>query len=548
MRLHVRLGLFVGGVLVFSMAAVAAILYFQVRSSFVQRSSEQAKMLASMAMDQGDRRARALIESIETISQDVQIGLLVRDAPKNASARRRLIEVLSVRAPQSGLQELTAIAPSGAVLARGHRMADFDDAADSAPDRVPYIASGSSMLRFRVPVLIRNRRVGDIEGGLDLSDMLSDMSRMFSGQVTLGTPPSETSAAPPPFDFAATKPWMLTGGPVLAGLVFSRADDEGRDVFRRLIARGGILFLLALAAGWFTIYRISTHVTRPIRILADAAADISKGRPPSALPPATRDEVGDLTNAFSYMAASLEEAQQKRLVAERLAAWQDAARMLAHEIKNPLSPIKTTITLLARAANEKDAGLAGLVDKGSSTVLTELSNLEKLLAEFSSFARFPVPSPAAGDFNRAVRAVVDGFRQKAGDVTWVEDYAESLPQAMIDAGMFAEVVRNIIQNALDVMAPKLSPPVRPVIHLQTRQDGDAVVLMIADSGPGISVDRRRTLFTPYFTTKAGGTGLGLAVSRKIMIEHGGDLRLLDASPFSDAAGAAFRAHVPLARV
>lgn len=546
MRLHQRLGFLFGGILILVVSALAGVLYWQVRSTFVRRSAEQAQTLAELAVEQGGRRAKALDVSLSNLSGNIELKILMRDAARGGSAQRKLIDHLAEQKTRLGLTELTAIAPDGTVLARGHESADFGDPADSSPSAAFYLPAGSTVLRLRRPVTLQGRREGDIEAGMDMADFLSDVGKLFSGRVTLvaAADPFASPALPQMFQFVVTKPWTLSDGTVLADLVFSRTDEESRLVFRALILRAGIIFLIAMIAVALAVRRASDTVTRPVRLLAKAASEISLGNRRLNLPAPSRDEIGELTESFSRMAANLDESQKKLLAAERLAAWQDAARMLAHEIKNPLSPIKTTATTLSRATQDIDPNLGSLVDRGASTILNEIAHLEKLLSEFSAFARFPSPHPVPGDFNAAVKNAVEGFREKGKFIQWKEEYAANLPPALIDPGMFAEVVRNLLSNALD--AAGSAPTAGSVIRIETSEENHHVRLTVADSGLGVSADKRRTLFTPYFTTKPGGTGLGLAVSRKIMIEHGGDLVLLDESPYKDARGAAFSAKLPTA--
>lgn len=540
MRLHLRLGLFLGCLLIFIMSALAGILYWQVRVTFAERSAEEASRLAESATGQADARSKVLSDFLSGLAQDYQIGLLFREAAQSGPSQRRLIEVMNARMSSAGLRELTAISPDGVVLARGHRVADFGDPADTAAPGAVYLTSGSAILRLRLPVRLQGRGVGEVEGGLDLSDVLADMGRLFSGDVALLTAAESNlpRARPLTFDVVVTKPWRLADGSSLGTFVFSKSDAESRAVFGRLILRIAGIFVIAALAVALVVLWVPRSVTSPLRRLAAAAGEISRGRRKLDLPPPSRDEIGDLTEAFSKMASSLDESEQKRLAAERLGAWQDAARMLAHEIKNPLSPVKLTATTLARAARENDPALPQLAGRGSAVILDEIAHLEKLLSEFSAFARFPSPSPAPADLNAAVRRSIDGFRGKLEGVRWIERYDPDIPPVPIDAGMFAEVLQNLTRNAAESGAR--------TVHLETSRENRHAVLVFADDGPGIPAARRGSLFSPYFTTKPGGTGLGLAVSRKIMIEHGGDLDLIDPSPFSDAPGAAFRMKLPFA--
>lgn len=555
MTYRTRLGFMFGGILIGVMLILAGVLYWQIRTTIVKKSADEAAALAATAAEKGERMAQTLSHTLEGMSRDVRLGILLREASDAGGSQRHLIDDLRRRVAEAGLNELTAVSADGIVLARGHRPAEFGDAAESMPIHIVHLQPGSTVLRLRVPVWLRARHVGDLEGGLDLSDELTELGRLFSGRVFLSTSPdTDMPATALPFHFVTSKSLSLSEGNVLADLVFSRDDGEAREIFQRLIFQAGLIFLGALVIGGFVVAQMSETVARPVRMLAQAAADYARNRKPPELPAITPDEIGDLTRSFSRMVVQIEESRQKLVATERLAAWQDAARMLAHEIKNPLSPIKTTATILARAAAEGDPKLSALVERGTAMVLTEISHLEKLLSEFSSFARFPSPQPVPADFNVEVRRVVETFRDREKGIRWVERYAQSPPNVQLDPGMFSEVVRNLLQNAMDSIS--LAESNRPVkedegerlIHIETTCENDKMILTIADSGPGVSEERREKLFTPYFTSKPGGTGLGLAVSRKIMIEHQGDLVLLDYSPFSDALGATFRASVPTAGV
>lgn len=543
MTLRLRLGLMFGGIMILVMTLLAGVLYWQARSVFVLRSEQEAGVLAEKAAREVERLTLTLGESIGRIGRDVQVGILLYEASEGGSAQRRLIDLLQSRAAENGLDELTAISADGVVLARGHRPAEFGDAAETAPVGSTHLTSGAAIMRLRLPVRLRSRHAGDIEGGMDLADDLAELGRLFSGRVFLSTGDEKSGpeSARTPFDFVHATPLKLSDGTVLADLVFQKHDVETQTLFQRMIFQAGLIFLAALVAGGYAVMKISKTVSEPVRMLARVSGEFARTQKSPPLPVDAGGEIGELTRAFSLMMARIEESQNKLLAVERLAAWQDAARMLAHEIKNPLSPIKTTATILARAAEEKDPRLADLASRGASAVLAEITQLEKLLSEFSSFARFPAPKPAPADFNAVVQSVAAAFRDREKNLEWVEHYAQNIPACALDAGMSAEVVRNILKNAIEVMD---SSP-RRVIHLETSAQNGFAVLIVADSGPGVEPSRRNSLFTPYFTTKPGGTGLGLAVSRKIMIEQGGDLVLLDRSPFSDAPGAAFRASVPL---
>ncbi len=553
MPLRIRLSLLFGGLLLFVMVCLAAVLYWQIRSSFIQRSVEQVHLLARYGVDRGERHADRLRLRLTDMAGDAQIVLAIREAGRGGSAQRRLIDLLQVRTEQGLLAEITVISPDGVALARGHRPAEFGDTTDAkggAPESF-YLSPDGTRIHYRQPVRLGGREVGTIDGAVDLTEDIEKIGNQFSGSVRLKPhadgpedPVTPSATAGIAFEFVAVQPWILPDKTTLADFVFHRIDHESRGVFQKLSIRVGAIFLATAAIGGFFIFRLADTVTRPIRKLARASADLSSGSRSLDLPSPAGDEIGDLTGAFSKMASTLDESRHKLLAAERLAAWQDAARMMAHEIKNPLSPIKTVATTISRAARDKDPALAALAERSADMVLNEIAHLEKLLSEFSQFARFPAPQIRPGNLVSTVKSVIDEFRQKHKAIVWIEHLDPALPPVRIDAGMFSEVIRNLILNAVDaVQSPAMSRP--PAIRVETKLDAPYAVLTVSDSGPGVPAEILPKLFTPYQTTKSSGSGLGLAVSRKIMIEHGGDLIHLFPSPFPETPGAAFRASLLL---
>lgn len=552
MRLNVRLTLTFGALLIGITAALTAVLYHDVRGAFLERSSQQAQRLAAAAVGRAELRAEELTRLMNATARRVSLGILLNDAGSDRAAQRRLIDELATLTRVNNLAELTAIGPGGTVLARGHARADFGGTADSAPLGELHLAdaAGAGVLRLRLPVDVQGELVGVIEGGVELRDILDELGALFGGDVTLaadarGLPPgvhttADASLLRGSIRFSTVVPWTRAGGNVIAHLVLARTDVDTLQALRRFLLRALAVLALIFALGAAALWKLSAAVTEPLRKLTLAASQISQGRRDLDLPAPGGDEIGELSRSFGRMAGSLDETREKLLAAERLGAWQDAARMLAHEIKNPLSPIKTTAGTLARAAEQSDPQLAALAQQGARTVLAEIAQLEKLLAEFTSFARFPAPKLAPADLDAVVRDTVAAFRAGDPRIRWDERLGGGARVAL-DDGLFREVLKNLFLNAADAMGGTAAN----IIRIETSRDGDTAVVTVADNGPGIDASKRADLFKPYFTTKSHGTGLGLAVCRKIMIEHGGDIRLLDASPWPDINGAAFQLKLPI---
>ena len=238
------------------------------------------------------------------------------------------------------------------------------------------------------------------------------------------------------------------------------------------------------------------------------------------------------------------------VAAQRMAAWGDVARRIAHEIKNPLTPIKLSAERINRkfgkvlTDDQKDS-----LEQLTGVVIRQTDDLRRIVDEFSKFARMPEPQTRQEDLMSLLREAV--LLQEAGqpDVRFETDMPEGAVWADLDATMISQALTNLIKNAgeaIESLQEKGAPDGhRPTIRISGEMTGEEAVIRIADNGIGLPEDRSR-LFEPYVTTREKGTGLGLPIVKKIIEEHGGTLELLDAEPFSEGAhqGAAARIVLP----
>jgi nitrogen fixation/metabolism regulation signal transduction histidine kinase len=222
------------------------------------------------------------------------------------------------------------------------------------------------------------------------------------------------------------------------------------------------------------------------------------------------------------------------LRAQKATAWHEVARRIAHELKNPLTPIALSAERIAR---QLDRGAQGadaqrILRECSATIAREVQSVKTLADEFSSFSRFPAAQPVPCALNQIVHNAMDVF---AGRLTGIDlrlDLAPDLPPVNLDPEQFKRVVVNLVDNAAEAMRDSL---VKRLL-VATRSTGpDAVELLVADTGCGISAEDKEKLFLPYFSTKDRGTGLGLAIVSHILSEHGARIRVEDNRP----AGARF---------
>jgi nitrogen fixation/metabolism regulation signal transduction histidine kinase len=213
------------------------------------------------------------------------------------------------------------------------------------------------------------------------------------------------------------------------------------------------------------------------------------------------------------MIRELSSAREELVRAERVAAWREIAQRIAHEIKNPLTPIQMAVETLQRAQKKADAGMfEELFVESSKTILDEVARLKHIVAEFSQFARMPPPRLAPLDLKEVVESTLPLYTGA------VEKELHAAP-AQADRDQIVQVLLNLLENARDAAGSDGKVTVR------TRRSNGRVELEVADSGPGLSDEARSRLFTPYFTTKTKGTGLGLAICHRIVSDHGGEIRV-----------------------
>jgi two-component system nitrogen regulation sensor histidine kinase NtrY len=229
------------------------------------------------------------------------------------------------------------------------------------------------------------------------------------------------------------------------------------------------------------------------------------------------------------------------LRAQRMAAWQEVARRIAHEIKNPLTPIALCSERIARQLDrlKLPPDSDRILRECTSTIAGEVESVKTLVNEFSQFAGFPIAQPVPSDLNEIVEAALGVFADRLEGIEIHKDLAPGLPPVSIDPNQFKRVVVNLVDNAAESMQESLLKH----IYVATQAAGaESVELVIADTGCGVSAEDRDRLFLPYFSTKGRGTGLGLAIVSRILAEHSATIRIEDNTP----QGARFIVEIPAA--
>jgi two-component system, NtrC family, nitrogen regulation sensor histidine kinase NtrY len=278
-----------------------------------------------------------------------------------------------------------------------------------------------------------------------------------------------------------------------------------------IVASTGIL--MAILLSWWATARI----TRPVRRLAESAGKVAAGNWGATVEVASKDEIGQLARAFNRMTHELVDQRERLVQAERVAAWRELARRLAHELKNPLFPLQITVENMQRARNSYPDQFEEVFREGTSTLLAELSNLKQIIGRFSDFARMPAPEMHPVNFNQLVTDTMRLFEAQLAktNIRASAQLDPALRPVPADAEQMTRVLRNLILNAVDAM------PEGGTLTVRTVALEAGVRLEVSDTGQGLTSEECERLFTPYYTTKMHGTGLGLAIVQSVVSDHKG---------------------------
>ncbi len=475
-------------------AAVTALL----ARSFTQSGDERLHDALASALAQVDRQRKRA---------EAEVGAVAADLPDRRPPADELPHLAKKIGESHALPALEIVDAGGRVLSSRHWLAGFnfpeqdglfpgDDALRvekvsegyGEAERLAVMASRTSTL-YGAPVTVRGGTFID-------GEFLSEMSGLTGVRLAMRDRRRQRWIAPtgsPVLDWSEP---TFTGGDArgevsLDGTAYRfAAVARNHDLWLvAALPRGeldrltglvrGLAFGLAAAAlvgAVLAAVLLSGRIARPVRELAEQSRRVAAGDPGAAVVAPAGDEVGELARAFNAMTAELRTSRARLLQTERVAAWREMARRLAHELKNPLFPIQLSIETLRRAWDEPGGRdrFAALFRESSDTVLDELQSLRRIIEE----------APGLG----AVSA---------------------------DRALLARALGNLVANALEAM------PEGGTLRVRAAPAPDGVVIEVADTGPGLDEEQRTRLFTPYYTTKKGGTGLGLAIVQGIVSDHAG---------------------------
>jgi len=289
-------------------------------------------------------------------------------------------------------------------------------------------------------------------------------------------------------------------------------DFYSRDIKKYSI---GIVIIMIVLTGSIFLF-LFMIITRPLTRLLSATEQLKGGDFDFQIKESAYSPLNNLIIAFNNMVYELNQSKERLIEAEKQTIWQKMARAMAHEIKNPLTPIRLAAQRLEMKYYEKAEDLPEILEKSLRIVNEEVDNLQSLVTAFSGFAKMPEAQFDNYDLNQQLRNISD---QYSDDARIDLNLDENLKEIFADTMQMKQVLVNLIQNAIQACEKE------PHIEVSTSVENQSCTIGIRDHGKGISEIDLSKIFEPYFTTKKKGTGLGLAIVRRIIRQHGGDIKV-----------------------
>ena len=321
---------------------------------------------------------------------------------------------------------------------------------------------------------------------------------------------------------------------------YSQLEKERSHVYAGYLEAFAVLLGITMVATVMLGFFLARGITRRINRLANAINQLAAGNLDVRVPVTGSDELTELARVFNRMLGEVQQSRARIEYLQRIGAWQEMAQRLAHEIKNPLTPIQLAVQECHRKYVGADAKFRGLLDTTLEIVEEEVGTLRRLVGNFSSFARLPhaeMREASLRDFLRECSEQLGHLGTEpiegADDVIITHDVGVrwELPDdptlVAIDRQMLRRVIVNLVRNAVEAIregrsdANGKSPHGRVVVRAQ--RDAETAAIIVEDDGPGVAEASRERIFDPYFTSKRQGTGLGLAIVKKIVVEHNGTI-------------------------
>jgi len=511
----------------------------RIEETFARELATRADTAAALTSAELDRLRAEVDQSVsacaadpltEAVALQLESGVAPAADAMRGVAEGRPLTVLTLR-DASGVTRSSAFLPA--------RVGDVEPGlsavrAGEASAVVPVEVQNAEGVQLR-PALVAARPVEAtrgatiLVGGQVLDEAWVDrLARLTAARVELqggGLAPAAAGTA----EGRTVRRVLPLGAAELTLAVGSAAVDETRATLLRALVTAGALGLgLALAAGFL----FARGITRPVEALTEGVRSVAGGALDTRVPAAGSGEVRVLVDAFNRMAEDLGHATRALRAAEQAAAWEGVARSLAHELRNPLTPLQMSLETLLAAREARDGRFEALFVESAPAMLEEVERLRRTIDAFARFARLPAAQLEPLDLTAWTEQAL-GLAGARPGVALRWEPGPPLP-VRADRDQLAQLLHNLLRNAEEAM------PSGGQVTVRTRDDGDRAVLEVEDTGPGIPAQARARVLEPGVTTKASGTGLGLALGARIAQGHGGTLEVDRAA----RGGALLRLRIP----
>jgi len=520
-------------VIAVAVGVVTAIVSTRTARTFERMDNARSEALVAQFRQQFDARRKDVARRVEGIASAPSTLQMAIDFSQPNPDYSRYVDTAQGLAAAQGLDFLELVAHDGSIISSAQWPARFGYKEEWVTDAgVDWKQQGAFLDRVQLPeseplgiLAVRVVEAGDqklyvIGGGRLDQDFFASLVPPAGMRVLLhrGGPAPKIAAD----ETVHRIPLVGRQNNLLATLIVTGSRRELEELVHSIVRTGVIAsaggILLALALAWWTTAR----VTRPVERLAAGAREVAAGNWKARVNITSRDEIGELARTFNRMTYQLIEQRDRLLQAERVAAWRELARRLAHELKNPLFPLQITVENMKRAREQYPEQFDEVFQESAATLLTELANLKQIIGRFSDFAKMPPPELQQIDINQVVEQAMALYRAQLAapghpPIQPRMELTPDLPQVAADPEQFGRALGNLLLNAIDAM------PKGGTLTIRTGRNNGAVRVEVSDTGEGLTQEECERLFTPYYTTKAHGTGLGLAIVQSVVADHKGKI-------------------------
>jgi two-component system, NtrC family, nitrogen regulation sensor histidine kinase NtrY len=549
MSFRTKVFLSITATVVLAVWAVAAVVSTLVTQSFERRDAQRTATAVGQLQREIGRRGAEVARRVEAVAESEAVQRLA----VNPGDTSQYFATAQTLAAEQSLDFLELVGPDGAIISSAEWPARFGYKEDWLTQSADWNTQPAFLKKEDLSdgsalglIAVRSVKAGDgmlyVAGGQRLDKEFLDSLPATDGvglQIYRNFEPRESPGPAAALvedvrreprelkrvtDAASITAIPLEGRDkqLLAILLVENSRAELLSLKRYIQGTAAAVGVAGVLLGLILSFWTAARVTRPLRDLASSVREVAVGKWDTRAKVWSSDEVGQLAGAFNAMTEQLVEQRDRMIQAERVAAWRELARRLAHELKNPLFPLQITIENLQRSREMAPEQFDEVFRESTSTLLAELGHLKTIIGRFSDFAKMPAPELEPVDVNQVAREVIQLFEAqlRAPGHPPVETKLQlgaDAGQVPADPDQLRRALRNLVLNALDAM------PQGGALTVRTSRHDGKVAVEVSDTGEGLTPEECDRLFTPYYTTKQHGTGLGLAIVQSVVSDHKGTI-------------------------